>query len=39
MKNTYTTPEMEVIAFESGDIITTSVVTVEDETPIEPVEQ
>lgn len=24
MKNTYTTPEMEIIAFESEDIITTS---------------
>ena len=36
MKNTYTTPEMEVIAFESEDIITTSGVPteIENETPI-----
>ena len=38
MKNTYTTPEMEVITFESEDIITTSGVdAVENELPIEEV--
>lgn len=35
MKNIYTTPEMEVIEFESEDVITTSgIIPDENETPL-----